>query len=295
MKNKTLHLIHPEFDFGVVNKTSTLLTSIDHPLTFDEYHTSVGDIDPDSIIKIAEKFSIINFVKENWDLSSATYKETVVLLNYFSWFKNVTNFSRDPVVSFKDIEIKQRPDCPVVWVFGCSHSHGVGLLPGQQKFGEIMSESLALPLMLVSRPGSSLSWSTKNLVAADIRSDDTVVWQITTPDRVSQHHGEVMLANCNNRALIEVFNDQQIFFDHINLIKLGVAYLRKTKAKFSLCSILNQSSMFYDYLIEYSKYPEYCHSPGVQIDKGSDNLHAGPLSHKALAQRLIDHIQCIYD
>lgn len=295
MKNKTLHLIEPEFDFGLINSTSTLLTSIDTPLTLDEYHTSVGDIDPDSIIKIAENFSTINFVKENWDLSSDIYKETVVLLNYFSWFKNVTNFSRGPNVSFKDIEIKQRPDCPVLWVFGCSHSHGVGLLPGQQKFGEIISELLALPLMLVSRPGSSLSWSTKNLAAADIRSDDTVIWQITTPNRISRYNGEVMLANCNNLAILEVFNDQQIFFDHINLLKLGVSYLRKTKAKFSLCSILNQNSLFYDYLIEYSKYPEYCHSPGVQIDKGSDNLHVGPLSHKALAQRLLDHIQCLYD
>ena len=63
MKNKTLHLIEPEFDFGLINSTSTLLTSIDTPLTFDEYHTSVGDIDPNSIIKIADNFSTINFVK----------------------------------------------------------------------------------------------------------------------------------------------------------------------------------------------------------------------------------------
>jgi hypothetical protein len=292
MKNKTLHLIEPEFDFGLINSTSTLLTSIDTPLTFDEYHTSVGDIDPNSIIKIADDFSTINFVKENWDFSSPTYKETVILLNYFSWFKNVTNFSRDPMVLFNDIKIKQRPDSPVLWVFGCSHSHGVGLLPGQQNFGDVVSESLGLPLMLVSRPGSSLSWSTKNLMAADIRSEDTVIWQITTPHRVSRHDGEVQLSASRSRALLEVFDDQQIFFDHVNLIKLGVAYLRKTKAKFSLCSILNQNDMFYDYLIEYSKYPEYCHSPGVEIDKSFDNLHSGPLSHKALAQRLLNHIQC---
>ena len=292
MKNKTLHLIEPEFDFGLINSTSTLLTSIDTPLTFDEYHTSVGDIDPNSIMKIADNFSTINFVKENWNFSSPTYKETVILLNYFSWFKNVTNFSRDPMVLFNDIKIKQRPDSPVLWVFGCSHSHGVGLLPGQQKFGDVVSESLKLPLMLVSRPGSSLSWSTKNLIAADIRSEDSVIWQITTPYRVSRHDGEVQLAASRSRALLEVFDDQQIFFDHINLIKLGVTYLRKTKTKFSLCSILDQHAMFYDYLIEYSKYPEYCYSPGLEIDKGSDNIHCGPLSHKALAQRLLNHIQC---
>jgi hypothetical protein len=46
--------------------------------------------------------------------------------------------------------------------------------------------------------------------------------------------GEVQLSASRSRALLEVFDDQQIFFDHVNLIKLGVAYLRKTKAKFRI-------------------------------------------------------------
>ena len=47
----------------------------------------------------------------------------------------------------------------------------------------------------------------------------------------------------------------------------------------------------YDYLLEYSKYPEYCHTPGCNIDFAIDRAHAGPLSHKAIAQRLLDHVQ----
>jgi hypothetical protein len=292
---KTLHITEPTFDFGVINKTSTLLTSIDVLLDSNEYHTSLGDMSSSDIIKISDNFSTINFVDEKFDQSSDIYKETVVLLNYLSWSKNVTNFTVDTPVSFADPMVNLRPIEPTLWVFGCSHSHGIGLLPDEKRFGEIVAKSLNLPLTLISKPGSSLGWSTRNLVAADIKSNDLVIWQLTTPHRTSQYDGvvakEIMLARSNNRCLLEVFDDNQVFFNHINLLNFGVRYLRNIGVKFIIISILPKlKNLFYDYLVEYSKYPEYCYTPGCQLDLGIDQVHAGPLSHKALAQQLLDHI-----
>lgn len=292
---KTLHITEPTFDLGVINKTSTLLTSVDVLLDSNEYHTSLGDMSPSDIIKISDNFSTINFVGEKFDQSSDIYKETVVLLNYLSWSKNVTNFTVGLPISFADPMFNKRPNESTLWVFGCSHSHGVGLLPDEKKFGEIVAESLNLPLMLISKPGSSLDWSTRKLVAADIKTGDVVIWQLTTPHRVSQYNGvettEIMLARSTDRCLLEVFDDHQVFFKHINLLNFGVRYLRSMGVKFIMISILPKlENFFYDYLIEYSKYPEYCYTPGCQIDFGTDQIHNGPLSHKALAQRLLDHI-----
>lgn len=292
---KTLHIIEPTFDFGVINKTSTLLTSVDVLLDSNEYHTSLGDMSLSDIIKISNNFSTINFVGEMFDQSSDIYKETVILLNSLSQSKHVTNFTVDLPISFADPIVDDRPAGPALWVFGCSHSHGVGLRPDEKKFGEIVASSTNLPLMLISKPGSSLSWSTRNLIAANIKPNDIVIWQLTTPHRVSQHNGtdttEIMLAQSSNRCLVEVFNDNQVFFNHINLLNFGTRYLRSIGVKFIIVSILPKlEKFFYDYLIEYSKYPEYCYTPDCQLDLGSDQVHSGPLSHKALAQRLLDHI-----
>jgi hypothetical protein len=208
---KILHIIEPTFDFGVINAASTLLTSVDTPIEFDEYHTSLGDMSSTDIIKVSRNFSTINFVDKKFNKSSDIYKETVVLLNYLSWSKNVTNFTVDLPISFTDPVVNKHPDESTLWVFGCSHSHGVGLLPGEKKFGEIVAASTNLPLMLVSKPGSSLNWSTRNLVAADIKSTDLVIWQLTTPHRISQYDGvvakEIMLARSTDRCLLEVFDD----------------------------------------------------------------------------------------
>lgn len=247
------------------------------------------------IIKISNNFYTINFVDEMFEQSSDTYKETVVLLNLLSQTKHVTNFTADLPISFTDPKVNNRPNEPALWVFGCSHSHGVGLRLNEKRFGEIVASSTNLPLMLISKPGSSLSWSTRNLMAANIKPNDIVIWQLTTPHRVSQHNGtdttEIMLAQSSNRCLVEVFDDNQVFFNHINLLNFGTRYLRSMGVKFIMISILPKlEKFFYDYLIEYSKYPEYCYTTDCCIDLGIDQIHSGPLSHKALAQRLLDHI-----
>jgi hypothetical protein len=294
MKNKILHIICPTLNFNLLNKNSVLLTSSTTPIDSNEYHTSLAETPSDKIIKLSSEFSTINFVKEKFDKSTDIYKETVVLLNYLSSFKNVTNFIVEPCVSFTELDTKKRTNSPTLWVFGCSHGYGAMLLPWQKNFGQVMAESLNMPLNLITKSGSSLSWSVRHLVAADIQSNDLVVLQLTVPHRTSCYNGkkvdEVRLARTKNRHFLEVFDENQLFFNQINLLNFGVNYLRRVGVKFVITSILTKENM-YDYLLEYSKYPEYCHTPDCNIDFAIDRAHAGPLSHKAIAQRLLDHVQ----
>lgn len=295
---KILHIIAPILDYNLTNPSSQLLTSVDTFLSCDEYHTSLGDMSSADIIKVSANFPTIDFVADKFDQSSDTYKETVVLLNSLSHSKSITNFSIDAPILFADPMVNQRPNESLLWVFGCSHSHGVGLKPDEKKFGRIVSEVLDLPLMLVTKPGSSLNWSLRNLVAADIRSHDTVIWQVTSPHRLSKYNGkdteEIVLARSNDRCLLDVFNDDQVFFNQINMLHFGVRYLRSLGCQFRIVSFVPQLSNFYDYLFEYSKYPEFCYTPNVHIDFGIDQTHYGPLSHRAIAQRIISSIQKKY-
>jgi hypothetical protein len=299
MKNKILHIIAPTFDFNTVNNHSVLLASLNQSLDCDEYHTSLADMSPTDIIKISNYFSTINYVKNGFDERTDTYKETMVLLNYLSSINCVKNFKVSPRVLFTDVDVTTRTDDPTLWVFGCSHAHGWGLLPTEKNFAQLMSESLGLPLNQITKPGSSLHWSVRHLLAANVRQDDLIVWQLTTPPRLSTYHNnqvdEVLLSHTKNKYLLEVFHNEQLFFNQITLFNFGMSYLRQIGVKFVVTSILPKQDNMYDYLNEYSKQTEYCYIPEYKIDLASDLQHVGPLSHNNIAHCLINHVQLLYN
>lgn len=293
---KILYLTESTFDFSQVNADSVLITEYTEDLPSCIYHTSLGDLSVDTIIKLSSQFDVIEFAQQGFDTSSEVYKETLLLYQYLTKQHKKTGKS---VLQFTDHPgIDTRSDQPMLWVFGCSHSHGVGLLPHELPYGKLLSQNLNLPLKLITKPGSSLHWSHRHLINACIQSQDTVIWQLTTPGRVSQFNGlnvqEIVLSNSKNRKLIDCMSDNQLYFNHLSLLNTGVRFLRLIGCKFAITAICDFGRM-YDLVLEYAKYPEYCYSYGMQIDQGTDGMHAGPLSHKAIAQRLLNHLQLYND
>jgi len=284
--SKTLYITNPNFNFSKINKNSLLLTNLDIPLDHDEYHTSLGDLPAESILSIINKFSLVTFIPDLFIIDSDIYSETIFLLTYISHRVPVNNLIKSNVQTFTNLDVSNRPNKPVLWVFGCSHSHGVGLLKGELRYSDIISDTLGLPLYSITKPGSSLHWSLRHLTNANIFKNDLVIWQITTPERVSIYKNnvrEIMLANTSDKHLLEVYSDEQIDFNHLTLLNFGTRYLRSKKIKFLMTSIGRRPS-------EYAKYPEYCYVPNLYIDRGADRSHAGPLSHKKLASALLDRV-----
>ena len=289
MKSKTLYITHPEV--VLENTTSVLLTTVDQDLHNDQYHTSLGDMSAQDILSILKHFTKIEFIKNKF-IDDSLHKETMVMLNYASHFILVNGVDFEPEDTFTEIN-EVRGDQPVLWVFGCSHSYGVGLRSNELKYSEIIASQLQLPLKLVAKPGSSLHWSLRHLIAADVRAGDTVIWQLTTPGRLSMVNGnnieEIQLARTKNIHLLEVYSDDQVYFDQLALLRFGVQYLRAKNINFVITSIEDHTNT--RYRKEYTKYPEYCYAPGFNIDLGTDNLHCGPLSNKNLAIAILNHIQ----
>jgi hypothetical protein len=293
---KTLHLFYSKSDVSAVLPSSILLTSINHDLNLQEYHTSIGDLSAAEIIKLSKNFDEINLLDINFDKKSAEWRELKILLNYLSHTHTVHNFEcQAPPTFLSNQKINRHSSEPMLWIFGCSHSHGVGLFPGESKFGDILGKELNLPTRFITSPGSSLHWSLRHLINSEIKPQDTVIWQLTTPERITVYNqsvAEVMLARTTNPHLLNVYSDQQIYFQQCNLINYGVQYLRSLKTKFAMTSILQLCDLYHEYLSVYTSYPEYCYSPGIGLDLGHDNQHMGPLSHQALAFSLLDHVQC---
>lgn len=295
---KKLYIFYHNVHVSELIPHSTLLTSLDQCLDFDEYHTSLGDMSVTDIISVSKMFDQLELIDIGFDKTSQIWLETKILLNYLGHRMPVLYHKIEPLKVFTDhSNLLANQNKKKIWIFGCSHSHGVGLLSQKQTFGALLGEHFQLPVNFITLPGSSLQWSLRHLINADILPDDLVIWQITLPFRLTMYDGvtkEIMLAQSSNRCLIDTFNDQQMFFHHCSLINYGVNYLRAKKIKFVLTSILNSQLLFYDYLNEYTKYPEYCYMPNSNVDLGTDNSHVGPLSHRVIALELTNYIQSIY-
>jgi hypothetical protein len=289
---KTLHLTHPEFDVSTVIPDSILLVDITQPIYSQCYHTSLGDLSSYDILSISCNFDVINFIPNKFDLHSDIYFETALLLQHLSHSKLVTGYCLESTQNFLSVDVNDRPAEPMVWVFGCSHSYGSGLRPNELTFGKHISQATGLPLKTVAKPGSSTQWSLRHIMNAKFRPGDLVIWQLTSPERFSYGFPpfEYRLAASNERHMLETFTDKHILFTQLTLFNQGLQYLKSQPVKFSVISIDTKSSIFYPCLLEYTKHKEYCYALGYSLDLGTDQLHFGPLSHKALAQCILNHV-----
>ncbi len=296
MMNKTLHICSPKVDINKLYPKARSAVNAQH-FEFDEYFLSLADVELLDALEIAKKFQYINFVPEEFDTNSFLYKETYVLLNHLRHTHCVSNFDGNQTQTFVSLDLN-RTDKPTLWVFGCSHSHGVGLKHNELRYGDIVAKTLQMPIKTITNPGSSTNWSLRHLINTDFDSDDIVVWQLTGPGRISVRQNNVIsdvhLKATKNQHMLEYYSDQQLFFHHMSLVNYGVRYLRAKSVKFVLLSILGKDDTYYDYMNEFTSYPEYIYSPKF-IDLGTDKLHAGPLSHNMLAHQVVDHVKLLYD
>lgn len=296
MTQKILYITESTFDFSQVDSSSKLVNGYKENLAPGVYHTSLGDLPVDQIIQLSSQFNIVKFETQGFDVNSTIYKESLNLFQYLT--KQDTNNQLDIQQFTTHPDIDTRLDQPMLWVFGCSHSHGTGLRSNELNYGQWLSQHLDLPLKLITKPGSSLAWSYRHLLNSCIQKHDTVVWQLTTPRRLSRFNGkhveEIVLNSSSDRKLIDSITDEQLYFTQLSLLNTGTKFLQAIGCKFVITSISDFGAN-YDYVSEYVRYPEYCSNYGLHLDFGTDGVHAGPLSHKAIAQRILNHVQSSND
>lgn len=291
-----LYFTCSDFDFSLKNQNSILVNSI--KMNFNkgnEYHTSLGDLSVPEILSIASQFDKIVVDDSGFEKNSELYFETVSLLEYINTMSNNVKINNTREKSFiADNSIFDHPGVPTLWIFGCSHSYGIGLEVEDQRYGNILSDSLNMPLKMIAKPGGSMNYSLRHIVNSCFKPNDLIIWQIINPARLSYFNGkhveEIVLSNSKNRTIIEFFDDPQIYFNHFNYINIGTQYLRACNCNFILTSLDHND---YNYLNAYKNYPEYIFIKDFAVDLGNDNLHFGQLSHKNLALSLLNHIHYI--
>lgn len=290
-----LYIIHPNFDFNSINKNSKLMDNININLRSSEYHTSLGDLTIHELLSVIHKFDSVEYVDNNFIEGEEITKDTLNFLSFVNTRVQVKNFPDiNNVLSFAEHpDTKSSLGEPTLWIYGCSHSHGTGLKDSSETYGSLLAKELNLPLKLITKPGSSTHWSLRQLINSNLKKDDIVIWQITSPYRLSffngKHVQEIVLANSNNRTLIDTYTDEQCFFLQLSYLNIGIQYLKSIGVKFVVVNVDSRDKFNFSY----SQYPEYYCATNFAVDLGSDNLHFGPLSHKNLAKALLTRVQSL--
>jgi len=215
-------------------------------------------------------------------------------LHSFNWQKNL-NYLHD----------SRTTDLPVLWTAGCSITQGYAV-NHNQRWGTLLSGYLDLPEVSLGSGGSSIHWSADQILRADIRPGDTVVWGLTDLGRIevsenwnlkpftltsydkSQKEKQYWTIDyfasetkvlTASRNILQVINFCQKIQAHL--------YLANLLDKYWISVIFSQVENFIDLTIDRPLIGGHLQF----IDLGTDGCHPGPQQHHYYATQLYNFIK----
>lgn len=319
---------------------------------------SIGDADLDTIIQtllLADK--IIFYDHKVWSDNNirtqtiyllyqlaTVYKKIVTNLNHLEVFNdknelgfynpntsfpkaynNIFSYTSANFIGIQDI---RQIDSAQVWIAGCSYAHGV-LLKQKEKYAQIVADHFNLPISWLSKPASSIEFAADQILRADIKQNDIVIWGITGINRMlwydenCEAHGVTI--NTVDVILSDISRSERkdILSALSSTTRAGVAiknvcqvetYLKKIGAHLILISHPELSlSVHYkildrylsstkNYLNVYENSKQHDDSlvtraradvnrDHLYIDTVEDQRHPGPFQNKKWAQKIITEIK----
>jgi hypothetical protein len=207
-----------------------------------------------------------------------------------------------------------------LWIVGCSIAHGVGV-GLEQRWGQLVSDCLKLPATFLTAEGSSIEWAADQILQADINSEDTVLWGLTTPNRFMwyddlgnvQHILNVYYQNHPEFQIVDkkVLVDLTLAYKAVNYVKQVQRYLDQVDCKYAIGHILpgldehrqillnnlnNTQNFFIAYNTELLTASASNHTTfltqsrpvnNIFVDTGTDGFHPGPLQHIIYADQFL--------
>jgi hypothetical protein len=194
-----------------------------------------------------------------------------------------------------------------LWIAGCSVSHAVGVID-DQRYGQLLAQSLDLECSFLTRPGSSIQWASDQITRSDIRSGDIVIWGITGAGRMPYFFENQCLSLTHTFymrhpdfekivPLSELLSENNLYHN-INAVEKVINFCNKIGARLGMIGLMHQLPNFYRYIKTIPYYVDFPHklkwksnSLVVQYeDIGSaDDLHPGPIQHQHYKNFILDH------
>jgi hypothetical protein len=192
---------------------------------------------------------------------------------------------------------------PHVWIAGCSTTYGSGVDPHEVYWHDIVSH-LNMPHVVLAKPGTSISWSADQILRADIRQGDMIIWGITNSFRFYWYrsHGSIAV----NPAYYDMHSEFASEVPESVLVNDHWAYesiIASQRVK-NMCDKLQVQLLLVgihadiDFSAQWADHSSFLMIHGTNgldrdcsfLDYGTDNLHPGPLTHKMYSSKIKQHL-----
>jgi hypothetical protein len=192
----------------------------------------------------------------------------------------------------------RKTDESQIWNAGCSLTYGSGLSNINQRYGQIISDQLNLPISFLAYPGSSIIWAADQIIRSDLRSGDIVIWGLTSPNRfpyyystkiyhVSQYTYSVT-PELKNFFSIDELDSKNLIYQSLSSVARVINFCSKLNVKLFVGGLL-VDPVFNEYAV--SLIPNYIFLYANHFkDFGTDGIHPGPGTHKWYAEEILNLI-----
>jgi hypothetical protein len=264
--------------------------------------TSLEDLS----LKLEEMESFINSVEEIY-LIDLELESLDNQYNYYNFMRLAMETNLQDHLFNKDLYKSQhdpRTDNKTLYIAGCSMSYGTGI-KDSERYGEILSQKLGLPCIFLAMPGSSIAWQADQILQTDLRSNDIVVWGLTSLSRVNiANSTELIGYTINNYAALV---EQKYFnLDYFDSWTLTLSCIKQILQVENVCQQLGVN-LYLANLLEttvvpllFARQSNYINcleewKPGHDgklnyLDLGTDNIHPGPKQHQVYADKIYQNI-----
>jgi hypothetical protein len=272
-------------------------------------HTSIADVNVINIQKVIRAAQEIYLV----DIDICTIPNDQMyqygrLFNELHKHNNkVNSLSNINLLNVENINFMQairQHESSVLWTVGCSVTYGVGI-PANDRWGKLLSDRLNLPEVSLSWPATSINWAADQILRADIRAGDVVVWGVTNQTRVD-YAKDWKLTSIPSKFYNKIPKDLRYwdlnYFDSstqvlacARSILQVINFCKKIRATLCIANLLEatwlpiifkETHNFIDLTDDFTE-------AGMLkfIDLGSDNDHPGPKQHQQYAGKIFNFIK----
>ena len=269
------------------------------------WYCSLGDFkDPKKFVTVLRQSNEIIYTPPvEWSCIDTQIQTEKYLFNLkileFKIVKNMDHLIWPNLKTFLELTDTRKTPGPQLWIAGCSISHGMGVDP-DQRYGQLISDQLNLPVSFLTCPGSSVMWAGDQILRSNICSGDTLVWGITSlerfcyyaNERVSHINGSYYTQNPKFNSVVpldELFSQNQIYQAIIKIHQV-LNFCNKINVKCVLAGLLTD--------LQHYSIIDDCHISFTQQHQfypkdmlGSDP-HPGPDMHKWYAEQILKKLNC---
>lgn len=278
-------------------------------------YTSIGDLGLEKFITFLSNATEIKFcppLNGIWtDKGNIHTKYSMAWLSMYYCIIISTIKSIPLHNTFKD-EYKFAPTLPKprisnsanLWIAGCSTTAAVAI-DKNQVWWKPAEKYLNLPVVDLSRNGSSISYDSDQLLRADLKKGDKIIWGLTTSERFYWYSkNSIAMVNSGhyrlNKEFGKIIPQTVLLEDHWSTEALASVYRLENvcnKIGIDLLMVgIHANIEINAMLCSKSNYIIVNGMRGLDwdsdfLDFGTDGSHPGPLTHKKYSRKVLDRIK----